>query len=125
MAANLDLYATFAAIAGNTKLPNDLPGFISKDLSGVLFRGEPSPRKAYWFTGNAQAFRSGKYKIHFTTKPRSSNPDTRAREPAAKHDPPLLFDLSKDLGEQNNINVQHPEKVQELVKALERFKQGK
>ena len=124
MAANLDLYATFAALAGGAELPTDLPGFISKDLSGVLLRGEKSPRRQWWFSGNAEAFRSGDYKIHLTTKSRSSNPDTRAREPAEKHDPPLLFDVSKDIGEQHNINAQHPEKVEELLKTLKRFKTG-
>ncbi|MGB0579527.1 MAG: sulfatase-like hydrolase/transferase, partial [Limisphaerales bacterium] len=38
MGANLDLFATFAKLAGGDL--NDLPGFSSKDLGGVLFRGE-------------------------------------------------------------------------------------
>ena len=74
------------------------PGFQSQDLSATLLAGEPSPRQQWYFTGGATAFRSGKYKVHLATKDRSSDPDTRQREPAVTHDPPLLFDLEADLG---------------------------
>ena len=120
-AANLDLYATFATLAGG-KQPTVMPGFISKDLSGVLLRGEASPRAQWLYTGDATAFRSGRYKIHLSTKPRSSSPDTRKREPIAKHDPPLLFDLQTDLGEKNNIAAEHPEIVAKLQKEMAEFR---
>lgn len=37
----------------------------------------------------------------------------------ASDEPTELYDLSKDIGEKNNIAKQHPEKVQELVKLLD------
>ena len=118
LAANLDLFATFATLAKGAE-PKEKPGYISKDLTGVLLRGEMSPRES-WFYG--AAFRSGNYKIHLTTKDRSGNPDTRKREPVAKHDPPLLFDLSVDVGERSNIAAAHPEIVARLVREMGEFR---
>ncbi|MGV7229974.1 MAG: sulfatase family protein [Nitrospirales bacterium] len=118
MAANLDLYATFAALTGGEE-PKDKPGYRSLNITGVLLRGESSPRHQ-WSYGPS-AFRSGRYKIHLTTKDRSSNPDTRKREPVMKHDPPLLFDLENDLGEQRNIAAQNPEIVARLLKEMKTF----
>ena len=86
-----------------------------------MLRGEPSPRNQWFYSSGAIAFRSGKYKIHLSTKKRSSNPDTRAREPVLKHDPPLLYDLSIDAGEQNNIAADHPETVARLLEEMKGF----
>ncbi|MEM7010386.1 MAG: sulfatase [Verrucomicrobiota bacterium] len=119
MAANLDLYATFATLSGGDQ-PTDKQGYISQDLSGVLLRGEETPRTQWLFGGNA--FRSGKYKIHLSTKDRSSNPDTRQREPMAKHDPPLLFDLESDMIEQKNLSGSLPEVVSRLQKEMNEFR---
>ena len=115
MAANLDLYATFAALAGG-KVPDDKPGFQSLDLSGSLLRGEDSPRQQWLF--GTHAFRSGPYKIHLATKDRSSDPDTRKREPMAQHDPPLLFDLEADVSETKNLAGEKPEVVARLLQEM-------
>lgn len=119
MAANLDLYATFAALAGGDG-PRDKPGYRSLDFSATLLRNEPSPRRQWLF--GPFGFRSGKYKIHLITKDRSSNPDTRQGEPPARHDPPLLFNLEKDLGEQNNLAARHPEIVARLQQEMAAFR---
>ena len=121
LAANLDLYATFATLSGGDQ-PNELPGFISKDISGVLLQGKVSPRKKWFYSSGSIAFRSAKYKIHLSTKDRSSNPDTRARQPVVQHDPPLLYDLSSDIGEQNNIASDHPKIIARLLKEMEEFR---
>jgi hypothetical protein len=63
-----------------------------------------------------------RYKIHLSTKDRSSNPHTRRREPIARHNPPLLYDLSKDISEQHNIAADHPEIVEQLVKEMAVFR---
>ena len=124
LAANLDLYATFATLSGGDQ-PKGLQGFISKDISGVLLRGAASPRKKWFYSSGAIAFRSGNYKMHLSTKNRSSNPDTRAREPITKHDPPLLYDLSTDIGEQNNIAADHPQIISRLLKEMAAFREGR
>lgn len=78
--------------------------------------------KQWLYSSGAIAFRSERYKIHVSTKDRSSNPDTRRREPIAWHDPPLLFDLSEDLGEQHDISADHPEIVEQLIKEMAAFR---
>jgi len=123
MAANLDLYATFAALSGGTQ-PAGKPGYISRDLTGTLCEKQPSPRTRWLFTGGgAEAFRSGQYKIHFSTKMRSSNPDTRQREPVTKHDPPLLFDLHSDVGEQTSLSAAQPAITARLLDEWNAFRQ--
>ena len=126
LAANLDLYATFAKLASGSAPSEDTtaqPGYISLDLTGTLLHNAPSPRKQWIYSSGAIAFRSGQYKIHLSTKDRSSNPDTRRREPVAKHDPPLLFDLSKDISEQHDISADHPEIVERLMKEMAAFRE--
>jgi hypothetical protein len=50
-----------------------------------------------------------------------TNPGTRKCRPSTKHNPPLLFDLSNDLGETKNIAANHPEIVTRLLKEKETF----
>lgn len=121
MAANLDLYATFAALTGGDE-PTDKQGYISQNLSGVLLRQEESPRTQWLFTGGAEAFRSGQYKIHLSTKTHSSDPDTRKRVPPVKHDPPLLFDLEAEVSERTNLAASKPDEVVRLLAEMKAFR---
>jgi len=125
LAANLDLYATFSRLASGS-LPDQettsQKGYISKDLSATLLKGEASPRRKWIYASGDSAFRSGNYKILLSSKKRSSNPDTRQREPVTRHDPPLLFDLSKDIGEQQNLSESNPEIVARLLKEMAEFR---
>ena len=118
MAANLDLYATFAKLIDG-KQPIEKPGYISLDLSDVLISGAASPREQ-WAFGSA-AFRSGDWKIHLHTKNRSSNPDTRKREKGVKHDAPLLFNVTKDISESSDVAGQNPQIVQRLLREKASF----
>ena len=118
LAANVDLFATFAKLASGAGATTEFTtqaGWISKDLTPTLLEGKPSPRTQWLYHTGAVAFRSGKYKIHLSTKPRSSDPNTRQRIVPQKHDPPLLFDLTADLSESKNIAEQHPEVVRRLL----------
>ncbi len=89
---------------------------------GASLDAAASPRKKWFYSSGSIAFRSGNYKIHLSTKKRSSNPDTRAREPIAKHDPPLLYDLSADIGEQKNIAADHPQIIARLLEEMKEFR---
>jgi gluconolactonase len=117
--ANLDFYATFATLAGGTT-PADKPGFGSQDLSGCLISGQSSPRTHWCYGSGALAFRSERYKIHLMTQ-LPTDPIARANTPTTSHDPPLLFDLASDPGEQHNIAQQQPEVVAQVRGELDDF----
>lgn len=117
--ANLDLYATFANLTGAEKLPEDKPGWMSTDLTPTLLHGKPSPRTTWFY--NPDVYRSGNFKLHRKTL-FPTDPHTRQRTPAVQHDPPLLFDLSKDIGERKNIATAHPEIASRLVREMEAVK---
>ncbi|MDF1810580.1 MAG: sulfatase [Verrucomicrobiales bacterium] len=122
--ANLDLYATFAKLTGGS-LPGHIPGGISRDLSETLLNDAPSPRTTWYYPGGSEAWRSGNYKIHTMTKVRSSDPDTRKRAPVEVHNPPLLFDLSTDIGEERDISGENPEISARLLSEMRTFKKAK
>ena len=116
--ANLDLYATFAALSGGEQ-PTKTPGYISLDLTPVLLDGKASPRTTWAF--HDAAWRSGPYKIHLTSR-LPTDPVSRGRRPVTNHDPPLLFDLSSDIGERKNIAAKHPEVVKQLLRERSEFR---
>ena len=120
IAANLDLYATFAKLTGGTE-PKEKPGYVSIDLTPTLLEGEPSPRT--WWAYHRNAYRSGRYKIHTTTAP-PTDPVARARRPSKNHDPPLLYDLESDLSESTDIADQHPDLVRRFLGEKQRFESG-
>jgi arylsulfatase A-like enzyme len=107
----LDLLPTIAAITGAAK-PSDrtLDGY---DLSPVLFDGKPGPRQNMFYYHGEECFavRSGDFKAHFKTK--TSYVGQKAAE---VHDPPLLFHLGHDPGEQYDIAKQHPEIIAAITK---------
>ncbi|MCR9297193.1 MAG: sulfatase, partial [bacterium] len=119
LAANLDLYATFARLVGGSE-PRHKSGYISQDLTGTLLKGAASPRTSWAF--HRSAFRSGNFKIHTVTQS-PTDPVARAPRPASEHNPPLLFDLRKDISEQVNIASQFPEVVERLLREKSDFEQ--
>ncbi|NIP93083.1 MAG: sulfatase-like hydrolase/transferase, partial [Akkermansiaceae bacterium] len=116
MGSNLDFFATFATLAGGS-LPAADPSFDSLDLSPALLDGKASPRETFLYMD--AAYRSGKYKIHRRTRP---FPDPRLPDVPppriVEHDPPLLYDLAADVGEQTNIAAKHPEIVERLQREM-------
>ncbi len=111
---NYDMYATLASWAG-VAIPRG-HAMDSLDLSTVLMRGGPSPRsKHLYYFREPTAYRRGPYKLHVMTRERTRDPITGKQEASVVHDPPLLFDLNRDLGERTNIAAKHPELVRELL----------
>jgi len=115
---NLDIYATVAAITGS-ELPTGYK-LDSLDMSAVLFRDEDSPRNSYLFFSGARwdrpfSYRSGDYKIHFRTNEKIRDPITGEDVPVTEHNPPLLFDLTKDRGETTDIAKDEPEVLKRMI----------
>lgn len=100
--AHQDLMPTLAALAGaEAHVPSDVDGL---SLAPTLL-GKPDEQKqheylywAFYERGSSQAVRAGKWKL--------------VEQPYGT--PPQLYDLSADLGEQQNIADKHPDVVQKL-----------
>ena len=115
--SGMDLFTTAIRVAGGS-VPTDR-AIDGVDLSPVLFgsaQTQESPRQtmAYYRMGELFAFRQGNYKVHFSTQGRYGLPPERT-----DHDPPLLFDLSVDLGERYDIAADRPDVLAAVVAAAE------
>ncbi len=116
--SGMDLFTTAISVAGGS-VPTDR-AIDGVDLSPVLFglaqTQEQSPRQtmAYYRMGELFAFREGTYKVHFSTQGRYGLPPERT-----DHDPPLLFDLSVDLGERYDIAADRPDVLEAVIAAAE------
>ena len=103
---SLDLMPTLLALAGTSADPaRPLDGI---DLSRLLFSGiEPPQRQLYW---NGDAMRDGPWKLCICSEGRF-----RGAQRATK---PMLFNLSEDPGERNDLAAQYPERVQRMLQSL-------
>lgn len=108
MGSTLDLLPTIAALS-NAKLPKST--LDGHDLSTVLLHGEQSPRETmfYYHGEECYAVRKGPYKAHFKTKT-----SYVGQNQAIEHDPPLLFHLGHDPGEEYNIAEDHPDIIEQI-----------
>tara|TARA_B100000686_G_scaffold275486_1_gene294062 strand:- start:287 stop:742 length:456 start_codon:yes stop_codon:yes gene_type:complete len=111
LGATMDLLPTFCALAG-VDLPAGrvLDGY---DLSHVLKGKGNSPRQTvfYYLGTEVWAVRHGNYKMHLKTV----EPAYGEGKTVTSHDPPLLFDLSADIGERNNVAAEHAEVLEKLT----------
>jgi len=118
MGSFLDVLPTLAALAG-APLPRGrvLDGY---DLSPVLRGTGPSPRRTYFYYRSAalQAVRSGSFKLHFFTRPDGND------ERPQRVDPPWLFELDRDPGEQYDIAAKRPDVVAELRRLADEHLRG-
>ena len=116
VATTYDIFPTVMALAGvSLELDREYDG---KDLSGLLLKAEPSPHECifHWkgasdlkCPGNSTtcpglwAVRCGNYKLHYVTSswfgPGGSNNGTF-------HDPPLIYQIERDPGENYPLNPQ-------------------
>ena len=114
MGSTLDLFSTFSELAG-AEAPADRI-MDSYDLSPALFGTGESPRKSMFFYRESKlyAVRLGEFKAHFITKPVY----TRRAEAETHHDPPLLYHLGRDPGEQYDVAHLYPEVIQDIEKLV-------
>ena len=119
MGATTDLFTTIVPLAGGG-LPDDRP-LDGVDLSPVLFGAGPSPRDsmAFYRMGELYAYRLGPYKAHLVTEGRYGMGSGRT-----EHDPPLLFHLGHDPGEQYDLAAERPDVVENLLAAVESHRSG-
>jgi arylsulfatase A-like enzyme len=118
MGSLLDLMPTLATLA-RAPLPAGrvLDGY---DLSPVLRGTGRSQRNRYLYYRSAtlQAVRSGPFKLHFFTRPDGND------ERPQRVDPPWLFDLDQDPGEQYDIAAKRPDVVAELRRMADAHLRG-
>ncbi|MGB5553668.1 MAG: sulfatase [Flavobacteriaceae bacterium] len=107
--STMDLFTTFSTLAGVT-IPNDriVDGV---DLSGILLGDEPSSRdNMFYYRGTElYAVRLGDFKAHFITQGEYGQFGERQ-----EHNPPLLYNLNHDPGEQFDIGAKHPETISKI-----------
>ena len=114
MGSTLDLFSTFCGLAG-AEAPADRI-MDSYDLSPALFGTGESPRKSMFFYRESKlyAVRLGEFKAHFITKPVY----TGRAEAETHHDPPLLYHLGRDPGEQYDVAHVYPEVIQDIERLV-------
>ena len=110
----MDLFTTLIRLGGGN-VPTDRP-IDGHDLASVLFENGPG-REAemyYYFGREMWAVRKGPWKLHFKT----TNPSTVQVWGAweiEEHNPPLLFHIEHDPGEQHNVADSNPGPLRELT----------
>lgn len=111
---NSDIYSTLATLTDSTIKKGE--AIDSLDMSNVLLSGAKSPRtKHIYYFRQPMAYRNGDYKIHFKTRNRTREPNTGKAEPSTPCNPPLLFNVRKDIEESKNIAAEHPNIVRRLT----------
>jgi arylsulfatase A-like enzyme len=113
MATSMDLLPTLAALSG-AAVPTDrvLDG---RDVWPIL-SGQPGARTPhddllYYFMGDLEAVRSGKWKLHLGHRAPGNT--------APVQQDPELYDLEADLGETRDVAVAHPDVVRRLMSIAE------
>lgn len=112
-AITLDLFPTLLLLSGGT-LPQDhlLDG---KDIRGILQGNGHRDGHDFFFyhRETLEAYRSGDWKLKRAFEGKIYNePDNH---------PPLLFRISEDMSEKNNLADQFPEKVEQMEKEMQAF----
>ena len=119
LCSTLDLLPTFATLAG-TEPPQDrvIDGKnIWPLISGTGDEKTPHDAFYYYFRRQLQAVRSGKWKLHLPLEVEQIKWDQVIMEGPGKK--MALYDLGKDLQENSNVALKHPEVVERLMQLAE------
>ncbi len=100
-AMGADLLPTMAAISG-TALPDSLKLDGINLLPHLIGNNQPASRPLFWSHNNQLAIRQGDYKLITNTSFSETS----------------LYNLRDDLGEEDDLAVQYPDLVQELLETL-------
>ena len=117
VSSTMDIYAT-ALKQADKALPKDRT-LDSYDLTPVLTGTGTSGRKLlFYYRGyRLMAVRKGPWKMHLMTQNAYGQ-----REPV-KHDPPQLYHLDHDPGENYELGKQNPEVIEDLMKEVKKHQQ--
>jgi arylsulfatase A-like enzyme len=109
LGSTLDLFTTFSIMAG-VPIPADRE-IDGVDLSGVLLRNEPSPRKGFFFYRGPTLYaaRLRDYKLHFKTEGAYG-----MFGGLEEHAQPLLFNVNRDPSENFNMADGNAEVINEI-----------
>jgi len=125
MAATIDLLPTIAAVTGAPLPEKPIDGVNLLPLLEGKRNADPRDHYLYYYGGELQAVRQGKWKLHFPHKYRSylgvepgqnGNPGPYASGQTGLE----LYDLEHDIGETKNVATRHPEVVEQLKALAER-----
>ncbi len=107
----MDVFTTAGTLAG-ADIPKDRV-IDGVDLGPALFGNGPSPRQTifYYADNELRAVRKGAYKAHFITSGAYG-----IGQPRRTHNPPLLFDLTNDQGEQHDVAKDHADVIADIEK---------
>jgi arylsulfatase A len=117
LGTTMDLFTT-AARLGHGHLPSDR-AIDGINLSAVLFGTGSSPRDVvpFYRYNELYAIRKGWFKAHFITQGEYGMGPERTM-----HDPPLLYHLGRDPGEQFDVADEYPEVLQDLIDEARRYR---
>ena len=119
--STMDVFPTVAKLAGG-KMPDDRV-IDGKDAQAVLMGQKDAKGHdvLYYYNGQVlEAVREHHWKLHLPRK--KVNKVYWAKQPLGgihNLDKPMLFNLSSDLAEKNDVAAQHPEVVQRLLEIAE------
>lgn len=120
IAATIDMLPTIAKFTGG-KVPTDRT-LDGKDISDLILgkEGAKSPHEYYIMHHNRGGIRSGHWKFYPWPEGRERN--RQPKKPLPKDKPKVqLYDLSKDLGEKNNVAATNPQVVERLHGVFRKF----
>jgi len=118
LGTTMDLYTTIVKLAGGEPPADRVVDGL--DLRPVLFGTGPGPRDTVFYYRGTELFavRKGPYKAHFVTQSGCGG------DKPVRHDPPVLYHLGQDPSEKFDIARDHPEMIAEILKEVERHRQG-
>jgi arylsulfatase A-like enzyme len=112
MASTMDLFSTALALAGAVQ-PPDVP-IDGRDITGLLLRDESPPTIPFFYYRGKDLYacRLGNWKAHFVTQAGYGQ-----KEPEL-HNPPILFHLGRDPGEQRDVAEDHQPVLADIEAAV-------
>ncbi|MCF7567049.1 sulfatase-like hydrolase/transferase [Sabulilitoribacter arenilitoris] len=114
--SSLDILPTAVSVAGGN-LPTDRE-YDGSNILPFLMQGQVVERSFHWYRFKALAYGSNLYGDWLEISSRKGDWKLYRRGKDASYH---LFNLSEDIGEQNNLADQYPEKVEEMIRAYQEW----